>query len=61
MFLIWLIPIGLIAYALLSKRGKPLGEWGKSGEDPDELLKKRFVSGEITEEEYKKILKTIHE
>lgn len=61
MYFIWLLLIGLVAYALLSKRGKPLGEWAKSAEDPDEVLKKRFVNGEISEEEYKKMWKTIHE
>lgn len=61
MSIIWLVLAGLAVYLLLSKSGKRIGDWPKSGEDPVELLKKRYVNGEISEEEYKKILKTVSE
>lgn len=61
MMFIWLILIGVVVYLLVAKSGKPLGEWVKSGETPEDVLTKRFVNGEITEEEYKKMQKIIHE
>jgi len=33
----------------------------KSGETPEDVLTKRFINGEITEEEYKKMQKIIRE
>lgn len=61
MMFIWFILIGGVVYLLVAKSGKPLGEWVKSGETPEDVLTKRFVNGEITEEEYKKMQKIIHE
>ena len=61
MMFIWFILIGVVVYLLVAKPGKPLGEWVKSGETPEDVLTKRFVNGEITEEEYKKMQKIIHE
>ena len=61
MMFIWFILIGVVVYLLFAKSGKPLGEWVKSGETPEDVLTKRFVNGEITEEEYKKMQKIIHE
>ncbi|PKM39604.1 MAG: electron transporter RnfE [Firmicutes bacterium HGW-Firmicutes-9] len=61
MMFIWFILIGVVVYLLVAKSGKPLGEWVKSGETPEDVLTKRFVNGEITEEEYKKMQKIIHE
>lgn len=61
MMFIWFILIGVVIYLLVAKSGKPLGEWVKSGETPEDVLTKRFVNGEITEEEYKKMQKIIHE
>jgi len=61
MMFIWFILIGIVVYLLVAKSGKPLGEWVKSGETPEDVLTKRFVNGEITEEEYKKMQKIIHE
>jgi uncharacterized membrane protein len=46
---------------LFAKSHKPLGEWMKSGETPEDVLTKRFINGEITEEEYKKMQKIIRE
>ena len=54
MMFIWLILIGVVLYFLLAKPGKRDDKNTKSAEDPVELLKKRFINGEITEEEYKK-------
>ncbi len=61
MFIIWLVLIGVVVYALLAKSGKRIGDFTKSGENPVEVLKKRFVNGEITEEEYKKMLKIVND
>jgi len=61
MMFIWLILIGVVVYLLVAKSGKPMGGWVKSGETPEDVLTKRFVNGEITEEEYKKMQKIIHE
>lgn len=61
MFIIWFVLIGVIAYVLLAKSGKRISDFTKSGEDPVDTLKKRFVSGEITEEEYKKMLKIVND
>ncbi len=60
MFL-WLLLIGLVLYFVLVKPGKREGFATKSAEDPEEVLKKRFVNGEITEEEYKNMLKIVNE
>jgi uncharacterized membrane protein len=56
-----LLLIGVVVYLLVAKPGKLHGEWMKSGETPEDVLSKRFVNGEITEEEYKKMQKIIHE
>ncbi len=61
MMLLWIIPVGIVVYLLFAKSGKPLGTWAKSGETPEDVLAKRFINGEITEEEYKKMQKIIHE
>ena len=61
MMYIWLLLIGVVLYVLLAKPGKRTANDGKSGDDPEELLVKRFVNGEITEEEYKKMMKVIHD
>ena len=61
MMYIWFLLIGLVLYFLLAKPGKRFGESAKSGEDPEEVLKKRFVNGEITQEEYKNMLKIVNE
>lgn len=61
MMYIWFLLIGLAVYFLLVKPGKRFGGTEKSGDDPEELLKKRFVNGEITEEEYKKMLKIVND
>ena len=60
MMILWLLLIGIVVYLLVAKSGKPLGEWTKAGETPEETLTKRFINGEITEEEYKKMQKIIH-
>lgn len=60
MFIFWLALIGIVVYALLAKPGKRIGDWSKASDDPVDILKKRYVNGEITEEEYKKILKNVN-
>ena len=61
MMYIWLLLIGLVLYFVLVQPGKRSGEAAKSAEDPEEVLKKRFVNGEITEEEYKNMRKIVNE
>lgn len=61
MMYLWVLLIGLAIYFLLVKPGKRIGESAKSGDDPEELLKKRFVNGEITEETYKNMLKIVND
>jgi len=61
MMFLWLLLIGLVLYFVLVKPGKRTGETTKSAEDPEEVLKKRFVNGEITAEEYKNMLKIVNE
>ena len=61
MMFLWILLIGVVAYLLFAKSHKPLGEWMKSGETPEDVLTKRFINGEITEEEYKKMQKIIHD
>ncbi len=61
MMFLWILLIGVVAYLLFAKSHKPLGEWMKSGETPEDVLTKRFINGEITEEEYKKMQKIIRE
>ncbi len=61
MMFLWLLVIGLVLYFVLAKPGKRSGETAKSAEDPVEVLKKRFVNGEITEEEYKKMLTIVND
>ncbi|NLI54161.1 MAG: hypothetical protein GX417_07515 [Clostridiales bacterium] len=61
MMIIWLLLIGVVLYVLLSKPANRAGGGTKTVEDPVELLKKRFVNGEITEEEYKKMLKLVND
>jgi putative membrane protein len=61
MMFIWLILIGVLIYFLLVKPGKRDDNQAKSAEDPVELLKKRFINGEITEEEYNKMRKIIND
>ncbi len=61
MFLLWLVLIGGALYLIFSKSGKRTGNPAKTGEDPVELLKKRYINGEITDEDYKKMLKIVNE
>ncbi|HML69043.1 hypothetical protein SDC9_197330 [bioreactor metagenome] len=61
MMFVWFLLIGIVVYLLFAKSGKPLSGWVKSGETPEDILTKRFVNGEITEEEYKKMQKIIRE
>jgi hypothetical protein len=55
-----IIPVGIVVYLLFAKSGKPLGTWAKSGETPKTFLQSVYQR-EITEEEYKKMQKIIHE
>jgi len=57
MIIFWLLLVGIVLYALLAKPGKQMSGWKKSEDEPEEILKKRYVNGEITEEEYKRMLK----
>lgn len=61
MMIFWFVLIGAVILILLSKSGKNPVKWAKAGADPTDILKKRFVNGEITEEEYKKMLKLLND
>ena len=61
MMIFWFLLIGVVVYLLVSKHGKRIIDRPKASEDPEDLLIKRFVNGEITEEEYKKMQKIIRE
>jgi len=61
MMFFWFILIGVVVYLLVAKSGKRIIDRPKTDEDPEDLLIKRFVNGEITEEEYKKMLKVIRD
>ncbi|HRX59147.1 MAG TPA: hypothetical protein P5075_10265 [Eubacteriales bacterium] len=61
MMIFWFVLIGVMIYILLSKSGKNPVKWVKTGEGPTDVLKKRFVNGEITEDEYKKMLKLLND
>lgn len=61
MMIIWLVLIGAVIYLLLAKSGKHSSKWVKTEDDPTDVLKKRFVKGEITEDEYKKMLKIVND
>lgn len=56
MFL-WIIILGILVYYLLNNN---VG-FNNVNETPKETLKKRLAKGEITIEEYQKILKTYKE
>ncbi len=56
----WLLLIGLVIYALVAKPGKRFSEWHRTSECPEDILTNRFINGEITEEEYKKMQKVIN-
>lgn len=60
MMFIWFILIGLVIYALVAKPGKRFSGWHKVTECPEDVLTNRFINGEITEEEYKKMQKVIN-
>ncbi len=59
MMIIWLLLIGAVIYLLVAKSGKHPGKWAKTGDEPADVLKKRLANGEITEDEYKKMLKLV--
>ena len=61
MMIFWFLLIGVVVYLLVAKSGKRIIGQPKASEDPEDLLIKRFVNGEITEEEYKKMLKVIQD
>jgi len=61
MLIFWFVLIGAVIFLLLSRSGKNPVKWVKTGEDPTDVLKKRFVNGEITEDEYRKMLKLVND
>ena len=61
MMIFWFLLIGVVVYLLVAKSGKRIIDRPKTSEYPEDLLIKRFVNGEITEEEYKKMLKVIQD
>lgn len=60
MMFLWIFIVGILAYLLFAKPRKPLGE-KKSGETAEDVLTMRYVNGEITEEEYKRMQKIINQ
>ncbi len=61
MMFFWLLLIGVVVYLVLAKPGKRIVSLPKVSEDPEDVLIKRFVNGEITQEEYEKMLKVIRD
>lgn len=55
MMTIPLLLIGLVVYLLLRDKGDSF-QHKQTGDDSTELLKNRYVKGEIDEETYKKML-----
>lgn len=55
MMTIPLLLIGLVAYLLLREKGD-FPQRRQTGDDSSELLKSRYVKGEVDEETYKKML-----
>lgn len=59
MYLLGIIIVAALVY-LIVKPGHQHGSDSAKSNDAEEILKKRFVSGEIDEETYKKMLRTLH-
>lgn len=57
MMIIGVIILGFLIYALVGKGEVNLGDIGKSS--PENLLKERYVNGEIDEEKYLKMKETL--
>lgn len=55
MMTIPLLLIGLVVYLLLREKGD-FTQRRQTGDDSSELLKSRYVKGEVDEETYKKML-----
>ena len=58
MVLFWVVIIVGVFYLIKILSGK--GREGGQGESAEELLKKRYAKGEISQEEYEKIKKDLH-
>lgn len=58
MFILGIVVIGVIVYFIIEP-GRQHGFVPTESNDAEEILKKRFVSGEIDEETYKKMLRTL--
>lgn len=58
MFILYIIIIAAVVYFIV-KPGRQHGFALAESNDAEEILKKRFVSGEIDEETYKKMLRTL--
>ncbi len=57
MIILWVL-IGVGIYLVLKSNGK-IDFGNNSQSDPEEVLKKRYVNGEIDDETYSKMLKTL--
>jgi len=55
MWLLWLLLIGLIVWAVVSVNGKRTGQDSRQDVDPVDVLKKRLARGEIGREEYRRL------
>lgn len=58
MFILDIVAIAAAVY-FITKSGRQHGFVATGSNDAEEILKKRFVSGEIDEETYKKMLRTL--
>ena len=65
-WMMWIIPLGfLIVFAIFLLRGGPMCWWNRGGhpggahESAGEILARRFASGEITQEQYEEMKRTL--
>lgn len=60
MIVFWGGLLWIAAYIVRSIAGGPGPQRRRSEDDPEEIARRRFAAGEISEDEYRKILRTLH-
>lgn len=59
MWLIWIIIAGAVIYFVFERSRRTGGSKESDRESPAEILKKRYAKGEITREEFDRMMKDI--